>query len=471
MIARMCGLALIGIMLGDTAAIADENNDLNLIPQGINQPPALAPQTSSPTDSNQRIYLEDAVVASALRRGGLLVPFPPPSPPDWQERLFLDVRKEWKLDDQLNFTLSDRFNLRAESDLPFANHENVINEFREGYLSWTPLDRTYLDLGRINVKSGVALGFNPTDFFKTRAVVEPLSVDPTVLREDRLGALMALGQHIWEGAAVTVAFAPKLYNPTSVYNNTNLRSLDPSLDRTNASDRFLIKGNVTIVDDLAPELLLYRQGNRTSFGTNITESLGQSVVAYAEWAGGYRSSIIDEALRYGRQTGTLPANARSALPEDPNLHFQNQLSIGASYTTESKITFNLEYHFNQAAFSRRDWNNWFRIGSANAGPPGIPNELWYIRSFALDQQEPISQHSLFLRADWIDAFVPNLELIGFINTDLYDGSSLAQVGANYYLSNAWTIGGLVIANLGRKHSDFGSLPQVGSVLFKLARFF
>jgi hypothetical protein len=163
-----------------------------------------------------------------------------------------------------------------------------------------------------------------------------------------------------------------------------------------------------------------------------------------------------------------------AEPEDPNLHFQNQLSIGASYATELKITFNLEYHLNQAAFSRRDWNNcnnWFRIGSANAESPGIPNELWYIRSFALDQQEPISQHSLFLRADWVDAFVPNLELIGFINTDLYDGSSLAQVEANYYLSNAWTIGGLVIANLGRKHSDFGSLPQVGSVLFKLARFF
>jgi len=55
-----------------------------------------------------------------------------------------------------------------------------------GYASWEPLDRTYLDLGRINLKSGVALGFNPTDFFKTRAVVEPLSADPSVLREDRL---------------------------------------------------------------------------------------------------------------------------------------------------------------------------------------------------------------------------------------------------------------------------------------------
>jgi len=467
MIARRCALAMVGIALGSAAAVADENNDLHLIPQGINEPQAPAPAA---TEANQRIYLEDAAVVSSLR-SGLLVPFPPPAPPDWQERLFLDARKQWRLGDRLNFTISDRFNLRAESDLPIPNHENVINEFREGYLSWQPLDRTYLDLGRINLKSGVALGFNPTDFFKTRAVVEPLSVDPTVLREDRLGTLMVEGQHIWEGGAITIAFAPKLYDPTAIYNNTNLLSVDPSLDRTNANDRFLIKGNVAVSDDFAPEFLLYRQGNQTSLGTNVTESLGQSVVVYGEWAGGDRSSLIDQALRYGRLSGSLPASAPSALPEDPHRHFQNQLSVGASYTTQSRITFNLEYHFDQAAFSRRDWNNWFRIGSANAGSPGIPGELWYIRSYALDQQEPISEHSLFLRADWVDSFVPKLELIGFIDTDLYDGSSLAQVEADYYLSNSWTVGGLVVADIGRKHSDFGSLPQAASVLLKLVRYF
>ncbi|HLI51816.1 MAG TPA: hypothetical protein VKU87_08465 [Thermomicrobiaceae bacterium] len=464
-------MAMIGIILfWGVAANADENSDLNLIPQGVTQPQSPTPEPPTASAGNQRIYLENAAVASSLR-SNLLVPFPPPSPPDWQERLFLDARKQWQVNDQLSFTLSDRFNLRAESDIAVPSHENVINEFREGYVSWQLLERTYLDAGRINLKSGAAIGFNPTDFFKTRAVVEPLSVDPTVLREDRLGTLMVEGQHIWEGAAVLVAFAPKLYNPTAVYNNSNLRSLDPSFDRTNANDRLLIKGNVTLYDDLAPEFLVYRQGNQTSFGANVTESIGQKTVAYAEWAGGERSSLIDAALRYGHETGTLPPNASGALPEDPRRHFQNQLSVGASYTTESKITFNLEYHFDQAAFSRRDWDNWFRIGAANVGSPSIPRELWFIRSYALDQQEPISEHSLFLRADWVDAFVPNLELVGFINTDLYDGSSLVQLEADYYLSNAWTVGGLVIADLGRKHSDFGSLPQAGSALLKLARYF
>jgi regulation of enolase protein 1 (concanavalin A-like superfamily) len=39
----------------------------------------------------------------------------------------------------------------------------------------------------------------------------------------------------------------------------------------------------------------------------------------------------------------------------------------AAYTTESRITFNLEYHFNQAGFARADWRNWFAAGHASPG--------------------------------------------------------------------------------------------------------
>jgi hypothetical protein len=469
MIAPRYGVALMAMMLGGTPALADENNDLNLIPEGAREPAAPSAEPPPTADTRQRIYLEDAFTLSSLRSP--LVPFPPPSPPDWQERLFLDLRKDWTLADHLSFSLSDRVNLRAENDLPTIGHETVINDFREGFVSWEPLDRTYLDLGRINVKSGAATGFNPTDFFKTRAVVEPLSADPAVLREDRLGTLMLRTQHIWQGGAVMAAFAPALYQPTPVYTNTDLRSFDPSFDRTNAHDRLLLKGSVDIVDDVSPELLLYREGNRTTLGANITEAVGQSVVVYAEWAGGDRSSLIDDALSYGRQTGTIPVNAPSALPVDPHLHFQNALSIGFSYTTESKVTFNVEYHYDEAAFSQTDWNNWFRVGRGTGSASPIAAELWFFRAFALEQQEPISEHSTFLRVDWVDAFIPKLEIIGFINTDLYDGSSLVQLGADYYISSAWTVGALADVDLGTKHSDFGSLPGAASFLVKLARYF
>jgi len=324
--------------------------------------------------ANQRIYLEDAVAYSP-QHGGLIVPVPQiGAATSWQNVLFLDVRKQWKLGDRLHFTFSDRFNLRFESDISFPNHENVINNFREGFVSWQPLERTYIDLGRINVRSGAALGFNPTDFFKTRAVEEPLTADPSVLREDRLGALMLEIQYIGRGRALTVALAPALVGPSPIYSNTSLPSFNPSIDRTNAHDRLLVKGSMNLRADFSPELLFYREGNEIKGGVNLTRSFGQRIVAYGEWAGGRRSSLIDEALLFGRQTGTLPVTAPSFIPVDPKVRFQNDLAIGASYTTSTKITFNLEYHFHEAGFSKRDWSNWFTTGQGQAASSPIARQ-------------------------------------------------------------------------------------------------
>jgi hypothetical protein len=415
------------------------------------------------------MYLENAFSVSSLRND-LLVPAPAPLPYNWQERLFFDVRKEWHIADRFNLTLSDRLNFRGENDLDFPNHENVINDFREFYLGWQATDRTYLDAGRINLKSGVALGYNPTDFFRTRAVVEPLSADPTVLREDRLGTLMLRGQQLWERGSFIAAFAPKVARPSAIYTNLNLPSVDAMFDRTNAHDRFLLQSSVNVTTDFSPELLLYREGNETRFGANLAESLGQKVVAYLEWSGGRRASLIDEALRYGRETGTLPAVAPSVLPERSHERFENELSLGGSYTTENRITFNLEYHLNQPAFTHADWSNWFASGYGHGAASPITRQLWYLRSYALDQQNPISRHSVFLRADWVDAFIPKLELTGFVNVDAYDGSGLLQVTADYYLSDTWTVGAQVMTNFGRERSDFGSLPQAANFLLKVARY-
>ena len=385
--------------------------------------------------------------------------------------MFLDVRKEWRLAGPLTLTYSGRVNFRAEDDLSFPAHENLINDLREAYLGWQPWDRTYVDLGRINLKSGVALGYNPTDFFRTRAVVEPLSADPTVLREDRSGTLMLRVQQLLEGGSFTAAFAPKLYEPSAIYTNINLPSIDPMLDRTNARNRFLAKNSLNMGDRFSPELLLYHEGSWTRMGTNLAESFGQKSVAYLEWSGGRRASLIDDALRYGRDTSTLPLHAPSWIPENSHESFQNDLAIGASYTTETRITFNLEYHFNQAGFTRADWRNWFAAGYAHSVASPVADELWYLRGYALDQQDPISRHSVFLRADWVDAFIPKLELTGFVNADTYDGSGLLQISADYYLSDHWTVGGLIATNFGPARSDFGSLAEGANFLFKVARYF
>jgi hypothetical protein len=449
---------------------ANEDQDLERIPDLTPQPGAAESKAPRASAANERIYLENALIPSAAR-GDLIVPAPPPGVPAVEERLLLDGRKTFGLADRLDLTLSDRLNLRVASGLPFPDHEDVVAEFREAFLSFEVVDGLYLDLGRINLKSGAALGYSPTDYFKTRAVVEPISADPSVLREDRLGTFMLEAQYLGRGFSLTVALAPALANPGAIPNDTTLPSFDLSLDRTNDHPRLLAKGSVDLGGDVSPELLFYREGDLNEFGANLTRSLGQSVVAYVEWSGGERSSLIDEALRYGRETGTLPSGAPSFLPDNTHVSFENDLSVGASYTTTSKVTFNLEYHFHQAGFSREDWDNWFGAGAGHGASSPEAGELWYIRSYALDMQEPLARQGAFLRVDWVDALVTDLEITGFVNTDLYDGSSLVQAEADYYLSGAWTVGALVQGNLGSRHSDFGSLPEAASFLVKLARYF
>jgi hypothetical protein len=80
------------------------------------------------------------------------------------------------------------------------------------------------------------------------------------------------------------------------------------------------------------------------------------------------------------------------------------------------------------------------VGGGATSASLAARELWFIRSYALDRQDPLTRHSLFARADWVDAFIRHLELTGFITMDPYDQSSQAQLAADYFASSKWTVG-------------------------------
>jgi hypothetical protein len=445
-----------------------EDKDLNLIPPSSETPPGSLPPVTSV--GLRRIFLEDAVTGSWLQNDVLPAP-PPPAQPRWEQRALLDVRSNWHIGDRLRLTYSGRLNLRAEDGLGFPNHENLTHDLREAYLGWEPLDRLFLDVGRINIKSGVALGFNPTDFFKTRAVVEPLSVDPVVLREDRLGTLMFRAERLWTKGSLTAVYAPAVSSESPIYTSFDLRSWNPMFDRTNAHDRWLLKGSVDVADGFSPELLAYESGRRVRFGANLAQNVSQSTVAYLEWSGGRRGTVSADAFAFGQVTRSLPAVAATVLPGLGAVAFRNQVAAGVSYTTSlPKITFNLEFLYSEAGFTGSDWEEWFRVGKALGASSPLAGALWYIRRYASDQQDLISRRFVFLRMDWVDAFVPKLEVSGFAETDLADGSTRLQLGADYYLSDHWTVGALILIDAGGSRSDFGSLPQAGSVLFKVVRY-
>ena len=447
------------------AVPAAHADDVDLIPQAVQQ---AAPAPPAASARAAKLSLEDALTLWSLRDP--VVPVPGGTNVDARNRTSLDLRGRWRLQDDLEFSFSDRLSVVEQNNFAFPSSQTPRNDWREGYLTWEPAPRTYLEAGRINVRNGVALGFNPTDFFKTRTLVDQISQDPSALRENRLGSFMLRGEKIGEGGSASVAWAPRLYSPAPLPGAAPVAGLRAGLERTNAADRLLL-GTSFELAGFNPQVLLYHDDDGARLGLNLSRVVGKSVVLYAEWAGGRSRNLITRALTYGRETGTLPANAPPVLPTDPGEEFRNDLALGFSWTGTAKLTINAEYLYHQAGLSRQDWHNWFATGAAQAGSLPVTGALWYLRAYAADQQEPATREQLFLRAAWSDAFVPQLELSALAFVNLYDHSALTQLGASYYLSDAWTLGAYLGANLGRADSEHGSLPQARSAVLQAVYYF
>src|SRR5262249_34401104 len=150
-----------------------------------------------------------------------------------------------------------------------------------------------------------------------------------------------------------LVFAPKLYDPTTIVGGDRL-GVDPRFDATNASHRVLSTLAFDFLD-LSPQVLGYFELHRSKVGLNISRQLGESGIADAAGAGGSEANLITRALDYGKETGTLPASAPVLPPTDGARVFRNDVAVGGSWTVATAMTLNLEYHFHQGGFGRRDW--------------------------------------------------------------------------------------------------------------------
>ena len=81
------------------------------------------------------------------------------------------------------------------------------------------------------------------------------------------------------------------------------------------------------------------------------------------------------------------------------------------------------------------------------------------------------QQELFIRAEWDDVLISNLNISGFVVISPYDGSLFGQLSGSYFLSRNWTFAGYLGAALGSAESEYGSLPESTGTAFRLIRYF
>jgi hypothetical protein len=355
----------------------------------------------------------------------------------------IDFRHVWQLSDSFRITASDRLDRTLELDAQQGapSSQYTINSLRELYGSWrfgNPAAPFYLDFGRINLREGVGSGYNPTDFFKARAVQTTVSLDPTALRVDRLGVVMATLQSVADWGTVTVAAVPRLTNKVSTGETEAPFSL--AFDRTNGLSAGLIKISPQINERLSADAILFqREDEDLQTGLNLSLLLNDATVLNLEYAGGRLLSL------------PAPNMAAPNMAEPPR-SWANRLAANVVWTSPFGPEFTLEAEYASNALSAKEWNDWRHVNSL-----ALATRLNGIITQQNLLQEPLVQLNGFGRVSWTNAFGrTGLNLAGFALVNAYDGSVLWQIEVSQSLNSTLSLNAQFNGFEGRTGTEFGS---------------
>ena len=409
---RCCVLVMCAALYN--SAQATEDPDLKALmladqaPKTVEQP------------SNWRSFIEAGVGRSLLRSTGS---------DQNNQRLSVDLQYDNSFAPGWRVMLSDRLDM---SWPPQSGDQRSINTIKEAYLSWQASSDQLLDAGRINVRNGVALGYNPTDFFRSSALRSVVSVDPASLKENRQGSIMLRGQQLWDSGSLTALFSPRISD------QANNAAFNPDVGATNHENRWMLALSQKLSADITPQWLLFKSEQQpVQFGMNLTGLINDSTVLFAEWAGGRSTSLLTQAYQ---QQG-IPAQNDNA--------FRNRAAVGVSYTTTNKLTLTGELEYNGGALDAQQWDR------LRNGP--LPLYGVYRNAVQLAQESP-TKRSAFVYASWQDALINHLDLSAMTRYDMADASRMWWLEARYHLSHSeyalqWQ------RNSGNKLSDYGAAPK------------
>lgn len=409
---RACALAL--ALLAAGAGHAQDAEEAGLLLAD-----ATAAQPQEQPTRGLRLSLEPALVSATARPGGAT---------QAAQRLSIDLSLQASLAPGWRFVAADRLDLTGPGRLPGTPSE--VNTLKELYASGRLGRQDSVDLGRVNARHGVAMGYNPTDFLRDQSVRSATSVDPASLRENRMGTVMLRGQHLWNGGSASALLAPRLANGPST------SRLGADIGATNQRTRWLLAGSHALAADFAPQWLLHgdgQPGGSPQLGLNLTRLLNDACVGFLEGATGRSASLL--ALSQQR-----PLNG---------MGWRSRLATGLTCSTSYNLALTLEYDRNGAALDAAGWR------ALQAGP--LAGYLAY-RNTAQAHQDPPTRDNLFLFARWQNAFTPRLDLSGLLRSNRADSSRLAWLEARY----RWPATDLAVQwqlHSGSGLSEYGALPQ------------
>lgn len=408
--------------LAPTATLADE---VDLIPGGVLDAPAAA---AAAEPSRATIFLEETLTLSSWRGTA------PGETSTLGHLARLGLRGTWDLDGGVSVTVDAQATHQGGTDRDADAGRDARLDIKEAFLAWRG-DGWFFEAGRMSLKTGVASGFNPTDHFRSFALITTTTEDASQWREHRLGAVALRGQRLWQGGGVSLAYAPDLADQANGDLATDAEGVGLWLHATNPDHRLLLTLSQTLAPGLAPQLVAYVEDDRPHVGGSVSYGIGDSLILYGEADLGYRRSLRDEVLGGGDE------------------RWLGQAALGASYSFNAHVAAAVEYHFNGAGLDDGDWRDW-----------GGSTALAGMRALARDRQEPLARHTMWQRLSWSEAFGdPDLTVTALAVVDLRDASALLQAEAAYTISGNTTAAVRAAAWVGGDDGQYGSASRDASL--------
>jgi hypothetical protein len=375
--------------------------------------------------SNWRNLVEAAAGASTPRGG---------SSRDVQ-RLSVDIRYDGRVASGWRLMFSDRLDVNAPAQ---SLGNNGINTLKEAYLSWQAGDNLLFDFGRINVRNGLAQGYNPTDYFKAGSVRSIVSVDPQSMKENRQGSVMLRGQKLWRGGSLSAIYSPKIDSQP----DHGAYSLD--FGATNNVNRSLLIYSPSWSQTVSSQFLLFNQDHASpQIGFNLAGLLNDATVLNLEYSGGRGNSQFSQAL------------AQQGIAHADDFGFYSRLVTGLTYTTANKMSFSFDVEYNGQGMNQSAWNN---LRTTDVRRYGV------YQNWVQSQQELPTQRAAFLYFNWQDAFMGHLDFSAMQRRDLTDNSRMIWLEARYHLLDHAEFALQWQRNQGEALSNYGVLPVKQNVL-------
>lgn len=395
-----------GLGLPQWAVAADDDDALSLTA-------AATPEPAKAKGSGLRVFGELAAGRLSRRDGS----------GDDARRASLDITWQGSLGSGWRAGVSNRLDDMHPVE---PGGRSTLNSLREAYAGWqSDGGQLGVDVGRVNLRYGPAYGYNPTDFFREGSARAVTSADPLAQRENRLGTGILRVQQLWDGGSATLALAPKLADAPSD------RPFSADFGATNHLHRALLAVSLQAAGNIGLQgFVAHADGRGTQLGASATGLLGDSAVAYVEWAGGRDVDL-----------------ASTVSGEGPTTVTRQRAAVGVTYTLPSRLAVTLEAQYNGFAARGEQLDAWLAAGDTSAADA----YLYEVQR----RQDIASRKALMLYLSQRDAFIKNLELTGLLRWNAHDRSRFAWAEARYHLPRA-DVALQVQGNLGRRVSEYGS---------------